>query len=140
REPAARHLVGGKASLSADFRRRPARQGPRVPRALLPPGADRGATRRAPRRARRASQVNSRGFVYLAAGTGLLVLILAAFAVGRYPVSVAEILHLLQAKIFGTTDTLPANIETVIWQVRGPRVLAALLVGASLAAAGSAYQ
>jgi len=84
--------------------------------------------------------VNSRNLVYLSAAAGLLVLILAAFAVGRYPVSLAEILHLLQSKIFGTSDTLPAAIETVIWQVRGPRVLAALLVGASLAAAGSAYQ
>jgi len=62
--------------------------------------------------------VNSRHLVYLSAGAGLLVLILAAFAVGRYPVSLAEIVHLLQSKIFGTSDTLPANIETVIWQVR----------------------
>jgi iron complex transport system permease protein len=33
-----------------------------------------------------------------------------------------------------------ANVETVVLQVRGPRVLAAVLVGASLAAAGAAYQ
>jgi iron complex transport system permease protein len=33
-----------------------------------------------------------------------------------------------------------ANVETVVLQVRGPRVLAALLIGAALAAAGSAYQ
>jgi iron complex transport system permease protein len=32
------------------------------------------------------------------------------------------------------------NVETVVLQVRGPRVLAALLVGAALAAAGTAYQ
>jgi iron complex transport system permease protein len=31
-------------------------------------------------------------------------------------------------------------VETVVLQVRGPRVLAALLVGAALAAAGTAYQ
>ena len=33
-----------------------------------------------------------------------------------------------------------ANVETVVLQVRGPRVLAALVVGAALAAAGTAYQ
>ena len=34
----------------------------------------------------------------------------------------------------------PAAVENVIWQVRGPRVLAAVLVGAALAVAGTAFQ
>jgi iron complex transport system permease protein len=84
--------------------------------------------------------VSSRSLPYLIAGAGLIVLIVTAFAVGRYPVSLGEIFHLLQAKLLGKGDALPGNIDTVIWQVRGPRVLAALLVGAALAAAGSAYQ
>jgi iron complex transport system permease protein len=61
-------------------------------------------------------------------------------AVGRYPVSLSELFTLLGAKLIGASSTMPANVETVILQVRGPRVLAALLVGASLAAAGTAYQ
>ena len=35
---------------------------------------------------------------------------------------------------------MPAAVENVIWQVRGPRVLAAALVGAALAVAGTAFQ
>lgn len=35
---------------------------------------------------------------------------------------------------------MPAEVEAVVTQVRGPRVLGALLVGAALAAAGTAYQ
>src|SRR5690606_7853131 len=35
---------------------------------------------------------------------------------------------------------LPAMAETVLWQIRGPRVLAAVLVGAVLAASGVALQ
>ena len=35
---------------------------------------------------------------------------------------------------------MPAAVENVILQVRGPRVLAALLVGAALAVAGTAFQ
>jgi iron complex transport system permease protein len=77
---------------------------------------------------------------YLAAAAGLLVLVAIAFAVGRYPVSVGEIFTLLGAKLTGAESGLPANVETVILQVRGPRVIAALLVGAALAAAGTAYQ
>ena len=63
-----------------------------------------------------------------------------ALAVGRYPVSLGEIFSLLGAKLTGGSSTLPSNVETVILQVRGPRVLAALLVGGALAAAGTAYQ
>jgi iron complex transport system permease protein len=75
--------------------------------------------------------------VAIAAVVGLTAI---AFAVGRYPVSLGEIFTLLGSKLTGTPSGLPANVETVILQVRGPRVLAALLVGAALAAAGTAYQ
>jgi iron complex transport system permease protein len=46
------------------------------------------------------------------------------------------------SELFSVVSGQPvaANVETVVLQVRGPRVLAALLIGAALAAAGSAYQ
>ena len=71
---------------------------------------------------------------YLVAGASLVALTLAAFAVGRYPVSIAELWALI------TGEAVAANVEAVVLQIRGPRVLAALLVGAALAAAGTAYQ
>ena len=71
---------------------------------------------------------------YVAAGAALLVLAAIAFAVGRYPVSVGEVVSAL----FG--QAADPTVNTVVMQVRGPRVLAALLVGAALAAAGTAYQ
>jgi iron complex transport system permease protein len=71
---------------------------------------------------------------YFAASGALVILIALAFAVGRYPVSLGEIFSVLLGREVG------ANVETVVLQVRGPRVLAALLVGAALAAAGTAYQ
>jgi len=71
---------------------------------------------------------------YVLAAVLLVLLTVVAFAVGRYPVSVPELLSLI------TGRDVPANVETVVLQVRGPRVLAALLVGAALAAAGTAYQ
>ena len=75
-----------------------------------------------------------RGIPYLLAAGVLLGLVAIAFAVGRYPVSVAEVLSALAGQAVDPT------VSTVVTQVRGPRVLAALLVGAALAAAGSAYQ
>jgi iron complex transport system permease protein len=71
---------------------------------------------------------------YVVASAALVALVGIAFAVGRYPVSLAELLSVLTGQPVG------ANVETVVLQVRGPRVLAALLVGAALAAAGTAYQ
>ena len=82
----------------------------------------------------------SRVAPYASAAIALVVLTALAFAVGRYPVSPADLLGLLWSKATGSSHALPANLESVIFQVRGPRVLAALLVGASLAAAGTAYQ
>jgi iron complex transport system permease protein len=63
-----------------------------------------------------------------------------AFAVGRYPVSPSDLLNVLLAKMTGRTADVPAAIQSVILQVRGPRVLAAVLVGAALAVAGTAFQ
>lgn len=70
----------------------------------------------------------------------LALLIVIAFSVGRFPVSADELASLLWAKLSGTEHGLDPTIETVILKIRGPRVAAALLIGAALAAAGAAYQ
>jgi iron complex transport system permease protein len=80
-----------------------------------------------------------------ATGLGLAVLILlagvaVAFALGRYPVSLLELGRAVAAKIGGTPSGLPPAVEAVIWQIRGPRVVAAVLVGSALAVAGAAFQ
>jgi iron complex transport system permease protein len=66
--------------------------------------------------------------------------LLAAFTLGRYPVGLGDLVGVLASKTLGhRTDVSPA-IESVILQVRGPRVLAAVLVGAALALAGTTFQ
>lgn len=82
----------------------------------------------------------SRNLAYLGASAALIVLIAIAFAAGHYPVSIGELVTLVAAKLTGAPHDLAPNVETVVLQVRGPRVVAALLVGAALGAAGSAYQ
>src|SRR5690606_17054860 len=68
------------------------------------------------------------------AATVLVLGGLVAFAVGRYPVSLYDLWNTLVGNAVSTTT------ENVIWHVRGPRVLAAALVGAALAVAGTAFQ
>jgi iron complex transport system permease protein len=74
------------------------------------------------------------------AGGVLVAALLLAFAVGQYPVSFGDMLDVLVAKLTGHAPDVPAAVESVIWQVRGPRVVAAVLVGAALAVAGTAIQ
>src|SRR5690349_13107386 len=70
----------------------------------------------------------------------LIACIAAGLAVGRYPVSLVELAQLLLAKLTGTASGLSPQVEIVIWQIRGPRILAAILCGSALAIAGAAFQ
>jgi len=70
----------------------------------------------------------------------LIAGLLLAFTVGRYPVSLTDLLSVLLAKITGHRADVAPAVESVILQVRGPRVMAAALVGAALAVAGTAFQ
>jgi iron complex transport system permease protein len=70
----------------------------------------------------------------------LVVGLLVAFTVGRYPVSLGDVWAVIFGKVTGNSTRVPGAVENVIWQVRGPRVLAAALVGAALAVAGTAFQ
>lgn len=77
------------------------------------------------------------GFVLLAVGA-----LAFSLTIGRYPVTVAEILRFLAAAA-GFVPMEPARFDAlynVLVEIRGPRVLAALVVGASLACSGAAFQ
>ena len=72
---------------------------------------------------------------------GVLVLgLVVAFTVGRYPVSLAELADVLLSRLTGRASSAPPAVENVVLLVRGPRVVAAVLVGAALAVAGTAFQ
>ena len=63
-----------------------------------------------------------------------------AFAQGRFAVSLGDLVTLLWAQANGQPSGLARNVETVVWQIRGPRVVAAIAVGAALSVAGTAFQ
>src|ERR1700740_207701 len=70
----------------------------------------------------------------------LIAGLLLAFTVGRYPGSLGDLFHVIVANLGGSAAGVPPAVESVIWEVRGPRVVAAALVGAALAIAGTAFQ
>jgi iron complex transport system permease protein len=82
------------------------------------------------------SVLPGRTIALLLLGIGLVV----AFTVGRYPVSISELAEVLLARLSGRHADVAPAVENVILLVRGPRVIAAVLVGAALSVAGTAFQ
>ena len=76
--------------------------------------------------------------VALGLGAALAALALGALMLGPYPLSAGEALGLLLRGLAG--DGGDSVAEKVLFSIRLPRVVAALLVGAALGAAGACYQ
>ena len=68
----------------------------------------------------------------------LLAAVLLASMLGPYPLTPGDVVAAIMARIVG--EAAPAPVDTVLFQIRLPRVMAALLVGGALAAAGASYQ
>ncbi|MGZ7049691.1 MAG: FecCD family ABC transporter permease, partial [Methanobacterium sp.] len=70
----------------------------------------------------------------------LIILFFASFLVGRYPISPNEVLMAFGSKLFFMNSNLPATVNTIIFDIRLPRILAAMIIGASLSIAGASFQ
>ena len=72
---------------------------------------------------------------------GLIVCVLGSFTLGRYRVPLKELLGILGSKLgFPIEPFWTTQMETAVWNIRLPRGLLSVLVGACLAAAGASYQ
>ncbi len=72
---------------------------------------------------------------------GLLVAALVgSLFIGRFTITPADLAGILFGNLLSVKTASPAALSTVILQIRLPRILAAVLVGAALSAAGAAYQ
>jgi iron complex transport system permease protein len=76
----------------------------------------------------------------LGALAALGALVAIAFSVGRYPVAAGDLTTLMWSVLTGAEHGLDSTVEAVVLKIRGPRVVAAIVIGAALAAAGAAYQ
>ena len=89
----------------------------------------------------------------------LVGLFLISFALGRYPVSPPDVIKVLiyqfavliynitpdfardaASQVLPLAHTYPDIWDTIVMQIRLPRILAAMLIGASLALAGTSFQ
>lgn len=64
---------------------------------------------------------------------------LAALCIGRFSVSFLDVIKVV-LNLLGFDEQIALNIHNVVANIRLPRILAALLVGAALGVSGTAYQ
>jgi iron complex transport system permease protein len=70
----------------------------------------------------------------------LAAIFFSSFLFGRYPVTPDKVIAILISKIISIPKSWTDTMETVVLQVRFPRIVAALMVGGALSVSGAAYQ
>lgn len=70
----------------------------------------------------------------------LIVVMIISAAIGRYYISLSELRDIFIGKIFDLSPIWPSTVETALFNVRIPRILASVMVGGALSSAGAAYQ
>jgi iron complex transport system permease protein len=69
-----------------------------------------------------------------------LAMLYASLFVGRFDVTPNEVAQILWAQLFPSAHTWPKSVETIVLQIRLPRAILVLFVGAGLAISGAAFQ
>ncbi len=79
--------------------------------------------------------------ILMVMGIFLMACILGSFGLGRYPVPLGETIGIIGSKLgIPISPFWTDSMEAALWNIRLPRVLLSVLVGACLAAAGASYQ
>lgn len=73
-------------------------------------------------------------------GVTLIVCLIASLGLGRYIIDPITIVKALLSKVLPIKVTWPSQVETVLFNIRFPRVIMGCLIGAGLSCAGCAYQ
>jgi len=79
-------------------------------------------------------------WVWSLSAVAVLVTVTLGASIGAVNIAPLAVWSEISKQIFGSSANLSAAESTIIWQLRLPRVLLALVVGAMLASAGCAYQ
>ena len=69
----------------------------------------------------------------------LIAIVFFSFWIGYYPLSPSQVMTAFLSRFGYQGEILPQAV-TIFWNIRLPRILSALFIGASLSVAGSTYQ
>ncbi|MGC8722062.1 MAG: FecCD family ABC transporter permease [Caldisericaceae bacterium] len=91
------------------------------------------------------SQKNSKksfsfySIIFLLVGANV-ALFVVSLGVGRYSIAPTTVIRALLARLLNHSNSVSSTVDTVIFDIRLPRIIAALLIGTSLSESGAAYQ
>ncbi len=85
-------------------------------------------------------QFNRHNIIVISLGALLIIAIIFSFRLGRYPIHTKELLGILISKIYPIEQFWTNRMETVLFNIRLPRIVLSCLVGCCLSASGAAYQ
>lgn len=71
---------------------------------------------------------------------GLIGVVAASFGLGKYPISPVLVFKILASRVIPLHETWTGPMQTVVLDIRLPRIFGAIVVGATLASSGAAYQ
>ena len=69
-----------------------------------------------------------------------IVIFIASFSIGRFPVGPIDLIKILFSKIFPIEADWTRQAESVVFNIRLPRIIAASLIGAGLSLSGAVFQ
>lgn len=69
-----------------------------------------------------------------------IAVFLLSFNFGRYPVSPIELIKILLSRFFSIEQSWPDSAETIVFNIRLPRIILSSLIGASLTVSGLVLQ
>lgn len=69
-----------------------------------------------------------------------IIVFIFSLMVGRYFINVKDLFKAIFSKVFNKSIAIPDVINTVIFNIRLPRIIIAMIVGASLSLSGAAFQ
>jgi len=70
----------------------------------------------------------------------LILAFLVSSSLGKYKISIPEIIHTIYYHYMDPSQIANTNMETTLFNIRFPRVVAALVIGGGLSIAGASYQ
>ncbi|MGB9694276.1 MAG: FecCD family ABC transporter permease, partial [Fervidobacterium sp.] len=69
-----------------------------------------------------------------------ILLFFISLSIGRFNVPLIEVVKLMLGKVFHLIEPIDSTYDTIVFSIRLPRILAAMLIGAALSQSGAAYQ
>jgi iron complex transport system permease protein len=73
-------------------------------------------------------------------GVLIVIAFFASFSVGRYSISIKTVWDIILSKFTHKSPYWDPVLETVVLEIRLPRIILALLIGGSLSISGASYQ